>query len=52
MDCVVNPPREGEPSYPLFLKEKNAVLNELSVRARMVADTFNSIPGVKCNDVS
>jgi alanine transaminase len=51
MDCVVNPPRIGEPSYELFIQEKTAVLNSLAERAQMISDMFNSIPGIKCNTV-
>ncbi|KAG5887845.1 hypothetical protein JTB14_005611 [Gonioctena quinquepunctata] len=51
IDCVVNPPREGEPSYKQFMEEKNAVLGSLKDRAKMVADTFNSIEGFSCNPV-
>jgi alanine transaminase len=51
MDCVVDPPKPGGPSYDLFIKEKTAVLNSLASRAAMIADTFNSIPGIKCNPV-
>jgi alanine transaminase len=51
MDCVVNPPRPGEPSYEKFMEEKNAVLSSLAQRAEMVAATFNSIPGMSCNPV-
>ena len=51
MDCVVNPPRKGEPSYELFIKEKTAVLNSLAERARMISNMFNSIVGIKCNAV-
>lgn len=51
MDTVVNPPKPGEPSYDLWLKEKTAVLDSLKVRAEMVADTFNSIEGFTCNPV-
>lgn len=31
LDCVVNPPQPGEPSYDLFIKEKTAVLSSLKV---------------------
>jgi alanine transaminase len=48
---VVNPPKPGEPSYELFLKEKTAVLESLKLRAEMVAKTFNSIEGFSCNPV-
>ena len=51
MDCVVNPPQEGEASYELFQEEKAAVLKSLSERALMVEKSFNSIPGIKCNTV-
>ncbi|RXG71304.1 Alanine aminotransferase 2-like, partial [Armadillidium vulgare] len=51
MECVVNPPKPGEPSYDQFMLEKKGVLGSLSNRAKMVADTFNSIPGISCNTV-
>lgn len=51
MDCVVNPPQPGEPSYELFAKEKAEVLKSLADRAEMIAKTFNSMPGIKCNSV-
>lgn len=51
IDVVVNPPKKGEPSYDLFMKEKNGVLATLKTRAEMVANTFNSIEGFSCNPV-
>lgn len=51
MDCVVNPLKEGDPSYPLYIKEKTNVLKSLAERARMVTETFNSIEGMSCNTV-
>lgn len=51
MDTVVNPPKQGEPSYDLWFKEKTAILNELKLRAELVAKTFNSIEGFSCNPV-
>lgn len=52
MDCVVNPPVKGEPSYDLFIKEKNAVLEQLRIKAEMVEKTFNTFEGFKCNPVA
>ncbi|WAR13513.1 ALAT2-like protein [Mya arenaria] len=49
MDVVVNPPRPGEPSYDLFIKEKDFVLGQLKKKAEMVTKTFNSIDGISCN---
>lgn len=51
VECITNPPQEGEPSYELYMKEKKGVLLELKKRAKMVAETFNSIPGMSCNEV-
>ncbi|KAL4720772.1 hypothetical protein ACJJTC_002378 [Scirpophaga incertulas] len=51
VDCVAKPPVKGEPSYDLWLKEKTAVLDSLNSRAKMIADTFNSMKGFKCNPV-
>ncbi|VDN02184.1 unnamed protein product [Thelazia callipaeda] len=51
MDCVVKPPKSGEPSYDLWYKEKTAVLKSLKDRARAVHAAYNSIEGIKCNPV-
>lgn len=52
MSCVVNPPKKGQPSYELFEKERQKVLADLKYKAKLVADTFNSIEGIKCNKVA
>lgn len=52
MDCVVNPPRKGDPSYELWNKEKTAVLESLKTRAEMVSEAYNKIEGVSCNPVT
>ncbi|XP_029044272.2 alanine aminotransferase 1 isoform X1 [Osmia bicornis bicornis] len=49
MDVVVNPPKPKEPSYPLFIKEKEETLRSLAERSQLVVDTLNSIPGFKVN---
>lgn len=51
IDCVVNPPKQGEPSYESFIREKEGVLKSLAERAKIVTDNFNSIPGIHCNVV-
>ena len=51
MDCVVNPPRPGDPSYELFSREREAVLSSLKERATLIADTFNAMEGFTCNQV-
>lgn len=51
MDCITNPPKPGDPSYELFKKEKDNVLALLKKKAGMVTSLFNSIEGIKCNEV-
>lgn len=51
IDCVVNPPQEGEPSYEQFQCEKKKVLSDLKERAELVAETLNSFEGYSCNPV-
>ena len=51
MDCVAKTPQPGEPSYELFAQEKAQVLGSLAARAKSVAETFNSMPGMQCNAV-
>lgn len=52
MDCVVRPPVQGQESYNLYMSEKNGVLADLKRKAKLVADTFNSVEGVKSNPVA
>jgi len=52
MDCVVKPPKEGQDSFLLFESEKDKILADLKRKAKLVADTFNSVEGVKSNRVA
>uniref|UniRef100_A0A8C4QK04 alanine transaminase n=1 Tax=Eptatretus burgeri TaxID=7764 RepID=A0A8C4QK04_EPTBU len=51
VDIVVDPPQCGDPSYELFIQEKTAVLDNLATKARLVEETFNTVPGIHCNPV-
>ena len=50
--CLVRPPKVGEPSYELFAKERDGVINELKKRAIILADGLNNIPGIQCKTVA
>ncbi|KAI6180408.1 Alanine transaminase [Aphelenchoides besseyi] len=52
IDCVVNPPKRGDPSYEQWAREKEAVLTSLKERAQMVSEAYSSIEGVTCNPVT
>ncbi|PAV84251.1 hypothetical protein WR25_16845 [Diploscapter pachys] len=51
IDCVVNPPQPGEPSYDLWKRERDAVLASLKERAVLVQKAYGSIEGISCNPV-
>lgn len=45
------PPVQGEPSYELWISEKTDVLESLKSRAKFAVESFNAMPGFKCNEV-
>jgi len=51
MEAIINPPKQGEPSYELYKKERSEVFNRLKQKADLVSQLFNSIEGVRCNAV-
>ncbi|VDN35586.1 unnamed protein product, partial [Dibothriocephalus latus] len=48
---ICNPPKPGEPSYELFLTERDTVLRDLAEKAKLTTETLNSLEGVSCNAV-
>lgn len=52
ISCIVDPPKPGDASYELFESERQKVLTDLKLKAKLVADTFNSIEGITCNKVA
>ncbi|KAK0425275.1 hypothetical protein QR680_009118 [Steinernema hermaphroditum] len=51
IDCVVNPPKQGEPSHDQWLEEKTAVLKSLKERATIVKQAYGALEGITCNPV-
>ena len=49
MSCMVNPPRQGDPSFDQWRREREGELASLRRRAHMVTDGFNALEGVTCN---
>jgi hypothetical protein len=47
---MVNPPKEGEPSYEVYARERDAILGSLKDRALRLAKALNTLDGVTCND--
>jgi aspartate/methionine/tyrosine aminotransferase len=44
--AMVNPPKENEESYDLYIKEKTAILKELKKKAEILAEEINKIKGM------
>ena len=40
----------GEPSYELFVAERDGILESLKRRARIMVDALSKLEGVTCND--
>lgn len=50
VDCMVRPPKEGEPSYALWKSETDTIHDALASRTRMMSERLNKLPGVSCVD--
>ena len=50
--CLVNPPRPGQPSYERYRAERAAVIEDLRLRADLLARGLNGIPGYSCQPIT
>jgi len=50
VELMVNPPKEGEPSYPLYKKEYDGIFNGLKERAMALYEVFKQMEGVECQE--
>lgn len=48
VEMMVNPPRKGEPSYPLYRQEYDRISSGLKARAQLLYDAFIDMEGVSC----
>ena len=48
LEMVVNPPKEGDESYPLYKEEYDAIAQGLERRARALFEQFKQMEGVEC----
>jgi alanine transaminase len=49
---MLRPPNPGEPSFELFLAEREAVLGGLKRRAILLAEGLGRIPGYSCQPIT
>ena len=50
VEMVVNPPKPGDPSFPLYQQEYDGIKNDLRTRATALYDAFKQMEGVECQD--
>jgi hypothetical protein len=49
VEMMVNPPKEGEPSYELYRKEYDTIFSGLKERAYALYEAFKRMEGVECD---
>jgi alanine transaminase len=50
VECMVNPPKEGEPSYAQYKSEYDSTFEGLKKRANALFEAFKEMEGVHCQD--
>lgn len=50
VEMMVNPPRDGDPSYPLYKKEYDGIAHGLHERATALFEAFKQMEGVECQE--
>lgn len=50
VEMQVNPPREGDPSYPLYKQEWDGIAQGLQKRATALFEAFKDMEGVVCQE--
>lgn len=50
VEMMVNPPKEGEPSYELYKQEWDGIFGGLQKRATALYEAFKEMEGVECQD--
>ena len=48
---MCQPPKEGDESYPVYIKEKTDILESLKRRADKLSVALNKLEGVRCNSI-
>ena len=51
LELAINPPKENEPSFEFFKKEKEDILKSLKEKALIMERMFNKMENIQCNDV-
>ncbi|KAI9691177.1 MAG: hypothetical protein M1822_008797 [Bathelium mastoideum] len=50
VECMVNPPKSGDPSYELYKQEYDGIFHGLQQRATALYEAFKQMEGVHCEN--
>ncbi|KAJ2995326.1 hypothetical protein HDV02_000871 [Globomyces sp. JEL0801] len=50
LELMVNPPKPGDASYDLYVKEQKDIYDSLVRRSQKLHQAFNSLQGMSCNE--
>ena len=50
VEMMVNPPKKGDPSYPMYKEEYDGIFAGLHKRATALFEAFKQMEGVECQD--
>lgn len=50
LSLMVRPPAAGEPSYDLYVQQRDEIYSSLKRRAQLVTSTMNTMAGITCNN--
>ncbi|KAI9894496.1 MAG: hypothetical protein M1814_003254 [Vezdaea aestivalis] len=50
VELMTNPPKEGQPSYPLYRQEYDGIFKGLQERAYALFEAFKKMEGVECQE--
>lgn len=50
VDCLVRPPQKGSDSYDVWEKEMSTILGSLRDRSLFMAERFNALDGMECQE--
>jgi len=48
---MVSPPKPGDQSFETYRRERNTILSDLTIRAKIMEEGLNSIPGYHCQPI-
>jgi alanine transaminase len=52
LDLKISPPKEGDESFEYYNNEKNAIMDSLKRKSKMLFEGLNKLKGVSCQPIN